>query len=236
MFELALIVPAFVAGVLMFLAPCTLPVIPGYLAFISGIPGTALADPRKVKGKIIRNALFFIFGFTVIFVALGILAGSLGGLLGPYRYALARVGGILIIFFGLMLLGVLHTPTFFRERHIKLPSYLTLGKPQSSFLVGALFALGWSPCIGPLLGTLLLLASSSATAFTGALLLLVFSLGLGLPMLLTALLIGEAGNFLMRVSLFGKSIAVLGGLFLIGIGVLMVLGNYTLLITYGYRL
>lgn len=239
MLEFGLIIPAFVAGVLMFLAPCTLPVIPGYLAFISGVPAALLEGParrREVKSAIVRNGLFFILGFTCIFVAAGALAGVAGGFLNEYRLILGRFGGAIILFFGLMLLGLLPVPAFLRERRITLPSFLTLGRPSSSFLIGALFALGWSPCIGPILGTILLFASSSATALQGAFLLLVFSLGLAVPLFLTALLIGEASAFLSKIAGVARGLSRIGGAFLVFIGILMLLGDYGVLVTWGYEL
>lgn len=239
MLEAGLIIPAFVAGVLMFLAPCTLPVIPGYLAFISGVSPALLSDParrRDVRRRIVGNGLFFILGFTCLFVLLGTLAGSLGGALYAYRFVLGRIGGLVLIFFGLMLLGLVRSSALMRERRLRLPGFLTLGRPSSSFLVGALFALGWSPCVGPILGTILLFASSSSTALSGALLLLVFSFGLGLPMFLTALLAGEASAVLSRAAGLAKGLSIFGGVVLILIGILMALGNYGILITLGYEL
>ncbi len=237
MLEVGLIIPAFFAGLLMFLAPCTLPVIPGYLAFISGIPGGALVSPnRDTRSRVFLNGIFFVLGFTVIFVLLGSLAGFFGASLGEYRALFARFGGAIIIFFGLTLVGVLRLPALFSGQHIQLPKFLTLGRWTSSFLIGALFALGWSPCIGPILGTILLLASSSTTALSGALLLLVFSAGLAVPMLLVAALIGEASASLSHVARFTGTLSVIGGTFLIGIGTLMLLGEYSLLVTYGYKI
>ena len=239
MITLGFIISAFVAGVLMFLAPCTLPIVPGYLAFISGVPAAGLIDPtrkNKLRWKILKNALFFVLGFSIIFILFGAFAGALGALLGPLRYEIARWGGLLIIFFGLMLLGAFRTPSFLAERRLKLPAFLTLGHETSSFLVGALFALGWSPCIGPILGSILLLASTSGTALQGAFLLGVFSLGLAVPMLLVAALAGEATVLFARLGGFLRGLSVVGGIFLVFIGVLMVLGETALLVTYGYRL
>lgn len=236
MLELSLVIPAFFAGLLMFLAPCTLPVIPGYLAFISGVPGGALVRPGpEIRTRVLLNGLFFVLGFTAVFVGIGSLAGLFGASLGAYRDILARAGGVLIILFGLIVLGALRIP-FLPEWRAKIPGFLHVGKSSSSLLIGALFALGWSPCIGPILGTILLLASSSATALSGALLLLVFSAGLAVPMLLTAALIGEASAALSHIARFAQVLSAVGGVFLIGIGVLMLLGDYGVFVTYGYEL
>ena len=177
------------------------------------------------------NAFSFVVGFSLIFILLGVFAATLGGLVGPYREALGRGAGALIIFFGLTMLGALKMPIISSEWHIKLPSFLTIGRPESSFLVGLLFALGWSPCIGPLLGTVLLLASSSATAVQGALLLGVFSVGLGVPFLITAFLLDRVGNIFARLDGVAKKLQVVGGVLLLILGTLMLtnkLGALTL--------
>ncbi len=215
---------AFLAGVLMFLAPCTLPLIPGYLAFIAG-------DGKRVM----QNALGFVLGFSLVFVLLGAFAGLVGVLLGPWRPLIARAAGLLIIFFGLMLLGF-SLPQFRREWRMRIPRGLSVGRPESSFIIGALFALGWSPCIGPLLGTVLLLASVSTTAAAGAFLLGVFSLGLAMPFLLTALLLERAGIVLSRWSRGVEILSMLGGVVLIVLGVLMLMGDMGYLASWGYTI
>ena len=220
---------AFLAGILMFLAPCTLPIVPGYLAFIAAVPGGTKGANKSTRARVVRNALMFIVGFSLVFILLGTFSGLLGGFFGPWREFLGRVAGGLIILFGLTLLGVVEIPVLSYERRFHMPHFLTLGRPESSLLIGILFALGWSPCIGPILGTVLLFASTSATAVQGALLLGVFSLGLGVPFFLTALLLSEAGELFSRL---GRSIAVvsrLGGIVLMLLGTLMLLGQLGLL-------
>jgi cytochrome c-type biogenesis protein len=172
--ELLLIPGAFLAGVLMFLAPCTLPIVPGYLAFIAGVsPG----EEKGARGRIVRNAIWFVIGFSVVFVLLGTFAGYVGVAIGPWRTLVARLAGLVIIFFGLTMLGVIKFSFITAEHRARIPKFLSLGRPESSMLIGALFALGWSPCIGPILGTILFIATTTS-AFAGALLLTVFSLGL----------------------------------------------------------
>ena len=134
MLSLPLMVGAFVAGFLMFLAPCTLPIVPGYLAFIAGN-----------RQKVLRNAAAFVLGFSIIFILLGASAGLFGIVVGSWRFVLGRIGGVLIILFGLTMLGVFEVPFLSRERHIRLPGFITVGHPSGSFIIGALFALGWSP-------------------------------------------------------------------------------------------
>ena len=123
------------------------------------------------------------------------------------------------------MLGVVRIPVLSSEKRLAIPHFLTIGKVQSSALIGALFALGWSPCIGPILGTILLFASTSATAGQGALLLAVFSLGLGLPFIATALLLNEAGTLIQRYSKFISALSIFGGIILIALGILMLFGD-----------
>ena len=188
---------AFLAGILMFLAPCTLPIVPGYLAFIAAVPPEALAREWE-RRKVIINALAFVLGFSCVFILLGLFAGSVGHILAPWRDTLSRAAGALIILFGLTLLGAVRLPFLQREWHPRLPKFLSVGHPQSSFLIGMLFAIGWSPCIGPILGTVLLFASTSATAVQGGILLTVFSLGFSLPFLITAFFVDRVQGLFAR--------------------------------------
>ncbi len=225
---------AFVAGLLMFLAPCTLPLVPGYLAFIAGghIGGTPDASARR---RLLINALAFVLGFSVIFVVFGVFAASLGAFFGPWRFVLGRVAGIIVIFFGLVMLGMVRIPVFSSVHRIPVPNFLTLGRWESSFFLGVLFAVGWSPCIGPILGSLLLFASISATMSQGALLLVVFSIGLGIPFILVALFLGTATSFIAHADTLIRIVSVFGGCVLIALGVLMLLGDMGILITVGYQ-
>lgn len=233
---LALLPAALLAGILMFLAPCTLPIVPGYLAFISG---TGAGDAYKQTGsgnrrRVLLNAFAFVIGFSIIFILLGTFAAEIGSFLGPWRDTLGRVAGAIIIVFGLTMLGLVRIPVLSSEKRIALPHFLTIGKVHSSALIGALFALGWSPCIGPILGTILLFASASATAAWGALLLAVFSLGLGLPFIATALLLNEAGAVISRYSRFVSALSIAGGIILIVLGLLMLFGDMGILVEWGF--
>jgi cytochrome c-type biogenesis protein len=229
---LALAPAAFLAGILMFLAPCTLPIVPGYLAFIAAVPeGASKGSARR---RVLINAIAFVFGFSIVFILFGTFAAALGSFLGPWRDTLGRHGGALIIIFGLTMLGVVRIPVLSQEKRMALPHFLSLGKPQSSLLIGALFALGWSPCIGPILGSILLYASSEATTGQGALLLTIFSLGLGLPFIITALLLERAGALISRYSKFVSILSTTGGVILILLGILMLFGSMSLLVTWGF--
>jgi cytochrome c-type biogenesis protein len=228
--ELFLIPGAFLAGVLMFLAPCTLPIVPGYLAFIAGV---APGEEKRSRGRIVRNALAFIVGFSIVFVLLGTFAGFLGAAVGPWRVLIGQVAGAIIVLFGLTMLGIFRIPILSNTSNIRVPKFLSLGKPQSSALIGILFALGWSPCIGPILGTILFVASSTSP-YAGALLLTVFSIGLGVPFLLSAIFIDKIGEWTNKLGRFTAVLSYVAALVLIGIGLLMMTNQMGLLITYGF--
>ena len=235
----SLLIPSFIAGILTFLAPCTLPLVPGYLSFISGVSTDDLKNPQKAKTankKIFLNGLFYVIGFGVIFIIFGSLAGLVGQTLVPYRIWLMRIGGIFVTVFGLFMMGVLRIPFLSSEKRLKPPKFLKRGEPTSSLALGASFALGWTPCVGPILGSILLLASTSTNALQGAFLLFIFSLGLAIPFLAIAALIGAARRYLNKFSKSLNAISVVGGVFLIFLGILLLTNNMAFLISYGYRL
>jgi cytochrome c-type biogenesis protein len=235
---IGLIVSAFVAGLITFLAPCTLPLVPAYLGFISGVGQEDLQDPVKAKAarrKIFLNGVFFVLGFSVIFIIFGTLAGLLGQGLTVYRIWLTRIGGGLIIIFGLFMLDVFRLPFLNTERRSRTPSFIKIGKPSSSFVIGSAFAFGWTPCVGPILGSILLLASASTTALQGAFLLTVFSIGLAIPFLLVAAGISKATQYIEKISGYLKWASIVGGIFLIALGVLLITNNFVLLIQYGFQ-
>ena len=241
MLELSLgfVLSSFFAGMLTFLAPCTLPLVPAYLGFISGVDTKDLEDKEKApkaRRKIFMNGVFFIIGFSLVFIIFGTLAGLLGQALVPYRIWLTRLGGAFIIIFGLFMLGVFNLNFLQVDRRIKTPSWLKLGKPSSSFIVGGAFAFGWTPCVGPILGSILLLATTSSTALQGAIMLAVFSLGLSIPFILVALLYSKATKYLDKISKYLKWVSIVGGVFLLILGGLLITDNFGLTISYGYQL
>ncbi len=229
-FNLAITISAFIAGVLTFFAPCTLPLVPAFLGIISGARIEDLKNQeiaKMARRQIFKNAVFYVLGFSIIFILFGV-AFSYLGTLNVIRELLEKVGGLLIIAFGLVLLGWLKIPWLDSDKQIAVPKLFQRVSSANSFLLGAVFALGWSPCVGPLLGSILLLASTSGTVVEGTFLLVVFSVGLGVPFLLTALLIGKAFSAFRKWSTFISFINKIAGVFLVVIGFLLILGKFAL--------
>lgn len=237
--SIGFIISAFVAGLLTFLAPCTLPLVPAYLGFISGVSTKELANPETAKAaqrKIMINGLFFVLGFSIIFILFGTLAGTLGQKLATSRILLGQIGGGLIIIFGLFMLGAFKIPALMGEKRIKIPSFLHVGKPTSSLAIGSAFAIGWTPCVGPILGSILLLASTSTSVAQGAILLAVFSFGLAIPFIALAFAFSRATQYIKKVEKYLKWVSIIGGVFLVFLGILLLTNNFSLLIQYGYKL
>lgn len=206
---------AFVAGLLSFLSPCVLPLVPSYLGVIGG---------KAPLGR----ALGFVAGFGLVFVALGATASGLGALLDSYRPLLTKVSGILIICFGLMMLGVLRLPTLMRDTR-----QLTAADQYGPVALGAAFAFGWSPCLGPVLGSILGLAASTRSLPQGVGLLLVYTLGLAVPFVLSALL-WERLN-MRRLNRYAGTFEKVGGVLLVVLGALILSGRFALLSGWFYN-
>ena len=250
----SLVIPAFIAGIITFLAPCTLPLVPGYLSFISGSSIEDLQDrkkARKARFKIFLNGLFYVIGFSAVFILLGTLFGLGGAVFFQYRSIIAQRGGLFVILFGFFLIAAAVTGiTNNRLNFLKFPPFsffagdhqpkwtkgLKPGNPGSSLIFGGTFALGWSPCVGPILGAILTFAAASATVGQGAFLLFVFSLGLAIPFLITALAIGWASTHLARLGRYLNWVSLLGGVFLIMLGVAMATNSFALYLGLSYQL
>ncbi len=220
---------SFFAGILMFLAPCTLPLLPAYLGFISGVTEKELQnfETKKIATKhILKNSLMFVFGFSFIFILSGMLAGLLGSFFIPsFGTAIKIVGGLIIIIFGLFMMGLLKTSFLMRERRFSAPKWFTIGTPISSLSLGAAFAVGWTPCIGPVYGTILFYAGSTETMFAGALLLAVFAVGFSLPLLGLALLISQATRLVEKILPYLHVFSKIGGFVLVILGLVLVFGD-----------
>lgn len=214
------LVIAFAAGMLGFLSPCIVPLIPGYISFVSGVSLTEMdvAERRKHLGRVLLATVLFVLGFAVVFSALGASASLLGGFILTNRRLLSRIGGILVIALGLAVL--LRMPALMRERrlHLTRRPFGLVG----AFPVGMAFGFAWTPCVGPVLAAVLTLAATEANAGRGALLLFAYALGLGIPFLLSALLMTVAFNSLAWLRRCSRPITAASGVFLVIMGVALV--------------
>lgn len=227
---------AFSAGLITFFSPCIFPLIPGYLSFISGETidnlKTGETDSKlSPRLKAFLGALFFGLGFTIVFIILGASATSIGTFFNQYRYILAQIGGVIIIIFGLHMLGVFKIKFLMKTARINyskksVPFYV------NAFILGFVFVLGWSPCIGPILASILAVASQESSVTQGIVLLFVYSLGLWIPFLISALAINEV---MAAVKKAGKAVIWverIAGILLILIGILLVTSSMKILTIY----
>lgn len=213
---------AFLAGVLSFLSPCVLPLIPSYVSFITGISFkdlTAGVDRKRVRYMTITNSIAFIAGFSSVFIALGVSSSAVGRVLFEYVDLLRIIGGILVIIFGLFIAGFLKLDFLMPQKKIQLS-----GKPAGyigTFLVGMTFAAGWSPCIGPILGAILVYAGSKGSALFGFQLLFVYSLGLAVPFFISAIAINVFLSYSPKIAKHMRVIMIISGLLLIIFGIML---------------
>lgn len=225
---------AFLAGLLSFLSPCVLPLFPTYLSYLTGVSIAELTVPEatcpRLRLSIMANALLFITGFSLVFVAFGLSASALGKLFIRHQNLLRQVSGGMIIFFGLHMAGLLHFNWLIREKRVH---YVPLkGGRLNSLLMGMAFSAGWTPCIGPILASILLMASQSASFLTGAYLLVIYSLGLALPFLLAALSLGWLVEFLRRHASLLPLVTRVSGWLMIGTGLLILTNSFARLSGY----
>lgn len=216
---------AFLAGVVSFLSPCVLPLVPAYISFITGYDLEQLSrvQDRKMQSRTIGLAVGFVLGFSLIFVLLGASATLIGQWLSRSMSWITKLAGVLIMLLGIHMTGLVRIPLLMREqRYHPLKSKAGL---VSAFLVGAAFAFGWSPCVGPLLAGILALAGTKETVGQGMLLLTVYSLGLGIPFILTAALINPFLNWLKGFKRYLPWVERAAGVLLIALGVLLVTGK-----------
>lgn len=213
---------AFFAGALSFLSPCVLPLVPVYLGYLSG--SSVTDDDRPNRLHVFTHALFFVGGFTLIFTVLfGLPATLIGDALNQYSDAIARVGGILVIIFGLHAFGIITIPFLNMTKRLELDHGMTPGYIRSG-LIGIAFAAGWTPCIGPLLGAVMSMSFTQPSL--GVLFTLIYAMGLAVPFLLTALLLTQATNLLYRMNKHGHIVQRVSGAFLIAVGVLLLSGQF----------
>jgi cytochrome c-type biogenesis protein len=213
---------ALVAGAVSFLSPCVLPLVPGYMSFVTGLTGAELSSEpvaSKSRSRVLLGSLLFVLGFSAVFVSYGLIFGALGEALIRYQQPITRILGVLVIALGLAFMGVL--PGFQRELRLhRIPDWGLWSAPA----LGVLFGLGWTPCIGPTLAAVQTLAFTEGSALRGALLSFVYCLGLGLPFILFGLLFRRALGAMSVVRRNSELVMRLGGALLVVIGVLLVTG------------
>lgn len=216
--SLLLAIPvAFAAGTVSFFSPCVVPLLPGYLSYVSGVAVTELETARR--SRIVAGALLFVLGFTVVFVAGGALFGAAGQHLMQYQRQISIIGGLLLVAMGLVFMGAFG----FLQQDRRLHGAPRVGLVAAPML-GVIFGVGWTPCIGPTLSAVLILANNEATASRGAFLTLIYCLGLGLPFILAALFLSRFLRLTQWMRRHQRAVSVTGGLLLIATGVLLMTG------------
>ncbi len=227
------LIAAFAAGFLSFISPCVLPLIPGYVSFVSGV---SLEDMRgdaavsSARRHVLITSLLFVLGFSLVFIALGATASVVGRFLFEKQPLLAKIAGVLLVIFGLHTMGVFRIP--FLETEKRMQSDRKPAGALGAILVGIAFAFGWSPCIGPILGGILALAASKDTVWEGVELLAVYSVGLGIPFLLTSMAINQFFAFSKRIRKHYHAIELVSGGLLVAIGVLIFTNQFTIIVRY----
>lgn len=228
---------AFGGGLLSFFSPCVIPVIPSYVSFITGISFEELTGEQN-RGKImkatLKNSLFFIAGFSLIFILLGASSSLIGELLSQYQGSIRKVGGVLIVMMGLYIAGVFRLGWFSRDMRLHLRN-----KPAGLFgslLVGMAFGAGWTPCIGPVLGSILVYAGTAHSVASGVALLSAYALGLGIPFLITSLTINTAISFFRKMHRVMRVASLASGVLLVAAGIMLFTGTLDMLSKYAYMI
>jgi cytochrome c-type biogenesis protein len=228
MSSLPLPIAAFVAGLISFLSPCVLPLVPGYVSLISG---AGVDELKSAQGQLMRrvmiNSIGFILGFSVVFITLGAISTEIGQVAARYKHSLSIIAGVVIIIFGLHLTGLFQIKWLLQDA--RLHSVKGSSTVLGAFVIGFAFAFGWTPCLGPILTAILALASEQDTLIKGILLLAVYSLGLAVPFLLTSLLMERFLKFYSRFRSHMHALEVASGGLLIALGILLVMGRFTLI-------
>ena len=225
-------ITVFAAGVLSFLSPCVLPLVPGYVSLISGTSAVAAEnnEQQRLLGRVMLNSLLFVLGFSIVFILLGATATTVGELTRQYKRELSWIAGVVIIIFGLHLTGLLKIKYLYADK--RMHSVKGSGSALGSFVVGFAFAFGWTPCIGPILSAILYLASEEGTVAKGVELLALYSAGLAVPFLLTSLGIDRFMAFYTRFRRHLHTVEVISGVLLIAIGLLVLTHHLTILSGY----
>ena len=231
MTNLPLPIAAFVAGLISFLSPCVLPLVPGYVSLISGVGVEELkSEETQLLRKVMLNSAAFILGFSVVFIMLGAISTEVGQLMARHKSLLAQVAGVVIILFGLHLTGIFKIKALYTDA--RLHSVKGGSTAWGAFVIGFAFAFGWTPCVGPILAVILGFAAAQDSVIKGIILLAVYSLGLAVPFLLTSLGIERFLKFYSRFRTHMHALEVVSGVLLIALGGLLVFGRFTLISNY----
>ena len=229
--NLPLPIAAFLAGLVSFLSPCVLPLVPGYVSLISGVGVEELkVQEAGIFRKLMLNSIAFILGFSIVFITLGAISTEVGQLAARYKSTLAEVAGVVIILFGLHLTGILRINALYADK--RLHNVKGGSTPWGAFAIGFAFAFGWTPCVGPILGTILAIAAAQNSVSKGIFLLTIYSLGLAVPFLVFALGIERFIKFYGGFRRHMHTVEVASGALLIALGILLVFGKFTLLAHY----
>ncbi|MBL4628787.1 MAG: cytochrome c biogenesis protein CcdA [Roseicyclus sp.] len=217
---------ALAAGVLSFLSPCVLPIVPPYLAYMGGITMTDIqGDAKKARRKALIPAIFFVMGLSTVFIFLGFTASFLGQFFLQNQILLARISGVVVIIFGLHFLGVFRIPLL--DRDVRMDVGDKGGTTFGAYVLGLAFAFGWTPCIGPQLGAILSISAQESSVQRGTMLLAVYAIGLGLPFLLAAAFIDRAQGLMVKMKPYMKLIERVMGLLLVAVGTALVTGAFS---------
>src|SRR6202162_72989 len=231
MTSLPLPIAAFFAGLVSFLSPCVLPLVPGYVSLISGAGVEELKSPQgQLMRRVMVNSIGFILGFSVVFVTLGAISTELGQMAARYKHTLSIVAGVVIIIFGLHLTGIFKIKALYTDT--RLHSVKGSSTPIGAFVIGFAFAFGWTRCVGPILGVILTFAAAQDSVTKGIFLLALYSMGLAVPFLLTSLGIERFLKFYKRFRMHMHALEVASGGLLIVLGILLVIGRFTIISNY----
>ena len=221
---------AFIAGVVSFLSPCVLPLVPGYVALLSGSSADKLQDDQSAaRTAVMVNSILFVLGFSTVFIALGASASAIGGFLLTNKLLLGKIAGVIIVLFGIFLLGFIKIPAFYSDKRFH--GKINPGK-TGSFMLGLAFAFGWTPCIGPILGATLMMAATQDTLARGIFLLAIYSAGLALPFLGTAFALDKFMAFYKNFRRHLAWVERFAGVLLIAVGVMIYFNKFTLVSGY----
>lgn len=223
------IILAFSAGLLSFLSPCVLPLIPAYLSYIAGSTAAEL-NTNKAKANLMIRSVFFVIGFSIVFILLGVTVSSISKLFSANLSLFAKAGGILVFVFGLHMTGLIKIKALYSEKRF-LPNG-NIDKKMGPLFLGMAFAAGWTPCVGPILSSILIYAGSMATVYKGVALLSVYSLGLAVPFLLSALMISNFSGYFKKFSKFLPVVSVVSGILMMIMGILIFTDRLTILSQY----